>query len=215
MKLLDVKDYFNENTKKQIFEIKVSLPLLKFKNNPYFGMFMAEDLNGNMIKLPKIPMSSHDYLIDRKVLGKECTFIVVFDKSGDANTIGDYKRFCFGLRDFNIKWLPETFIWIDNKFCFVQDLVVDAKSDEKEIATTNELSLDKEVEVLDFPGLSLVEIEKEIEHKNDSPKNDLPDVLIKTDNKEESIQNESNVKEVVFDDVKKTFKPKTRKISAK
>ena len=89
------------------------------------------------------------------------------------------------------------------------------KFTKKEIVTTNELSLDKEVEVLDFPGLSLVEIEKEIEHKNDSPKNDSPDVLIKTDNKEESIQNESDAKEVISNDIKKTFKPKARKISAK
>ncbi len=212
MKLLDVKDYFNENTKKQIFEIKVSLPLLKFKNNPYFGMFMAEDLNGNMIKLPKIPTSSHDYIIDRKILGKECTFVVVFDKSGDTNTIGDYKRFCFGLRDYNIRWLPETFIWIDNKFCFSHDLVADAKPDEKEADITNELSLDKEIqsEVLDFPGLSLIEIEKEIEHKNDSL-----DILIKFDDKEEFIKNESDIKEVTHNDSKKTLKSKTRRISTK
>jgi len=100
-------------------ELKTKLPLLSVKNKAYFGIFMTKDLNGAETKAPIFSNSKHDFLIKNFDLGKECTLILSFDKKS-IHSLDNVDSFCFGLRDFGVRWFPETLVWVKNKFLELQ-----------------------------------------------------------------------------------------------
>jgi hypothetical protein len=96
-------------------ELKAKLPLLSVKNKVYFGIFMTKDLNGAETKAPIFSNSKHDFFIKNLDLGKELTMILSFDKKS-FNSLDNIESFCFGLRDFGVRWFPETLAWVKNEF---------------------------------------------------------------------------------------------------
>jgi hypothetical protein len=100
-------------------ELKARLPLLSVKNKAYFGIFMTKDLNGAETRAPIFSNSKHDFLIKNFDLGKECTLILSFDKKS-IHSLDNVDSFCFGLRDFGVRWFPETLVWVKNEFLELQ-----------------------------------------------------------------------------------------------
>lgn len=111
MNISNVK--FNKDS--ATIELKAKMPLLSVKNKVYFGIFMTKDLNGAETKAPIFPNSKHDFFIKNLDLGKELTMILSFDKKS-FNSLYNIESFCFGLRDFGVRWFPETLVWVKNEF---------------------------------------------------------------------------------------------------
>lgn len=111
MNISNVK--FNKDS--ATIELKAKLPLFSVKNKVYFGIFMTKNLNGTETKAPIFPNSRHDFFIKNLDLGKELTMILSFDKKS-FNSLDNIESFCFGLRDFGVRWFPETLVWVKNEF---------------------------------------------------------------------------------------------------
>ncbi len=111
MNISNVK--FNKDS--ATIELKAKLPLFSVKNKVYFGIFMTKDLNGTETKAPIFSNSRHDFSIKNSDLGKELTMILSFDKKS-FNSLDNIESFCFGLRDFGVRWFPETLVWVKNEF---------------------------------------------------------------------------------------------------
>jgi len=111
MNISNVK--FNKDSR--TIELKTKLPLLSVKNKVYFGIFMTKDLNGAETKAPIFTNSKHDFFIKNLDLGKELIMILSFDKKS-FDSLNNIESFCFGLRDFGVRWFPETLAWVKNEF---------------------------------------------------------------------------------------------------
>lgn len=111
MNISNVK--FNKDS--ATIELKAKLPLFPVKNKVYFGIFMTKNLNGTETKAPIFPNSRHDFFIKNLDLGKELTILLSFDKKS-FNSLDNIESFCFGLRDFGVRWFPETLVWVKNEF---------------------------------------------------------------------------------------------------
>ena len=158
MKLIKCEQDFYEVPGKTVFNINVLMNKAKVRN-PYFGIFYATMIDGSFVKLPSFSNSKYDYRFSPTLFGTECFFTASFDKEAIKNV----KEFSFGIRDFGVKWFPETFIIINNHL--PSSSIINTESSGPLIITEDEVTEEK-VENHDLEQTALSEVVDAVQDKN-------------------------------------------------
>ena len=163
MKLIKCEQDFYEVPGKTVFNINVLMNKAKVRN-PYFGIFYATMIDGSFVKLPSFSNSKYDYRFSPTLFGTECFFTASFDKEAIKNV----KEFSFGIRDFGVKWFPETFIIINNHL--PSSSIINTESSDQLITTEDKVTEEK-IENHDLEQTALVEVVEEKEYTEEKQLN--------------------------------------------